>query len=236
MRHLIMLCLAVVLCTACSTLTQPPTVAFVVSVPHSATAQDLENKTVALVEVDETGDGGAYCSGVWVGDDTILTANHCVEEEPLGARLSYLVRGDLNAEKDDEIEAARLGVLVARDPSHDLALIRAPLAPLHGVAYVAAQTPFVGQPTQTMGHPLGLWFSYSTGVVSGIRKQQEGEYQDMWWVQTTAPTSPGNSGGGLFDESGELLGICHGYYPRGENLNMYVHAVYLRAFLKAVGR
>ncbi len=199
----------------------------------TAAAADVVSKTVGLVDIDER-PGRVYCSGVWVSPDLILTANHCVDDIEIGDFVGYAVRADVNADAGDELpfSAIRLSNVLARDEEHDLALMRVKDAPPHGIALVSLDDPYVGQYAQTMGHPLGLWFSYSTGVVSGVRRLKA---EGMWYVQTTAPISPGNSGGGLFDVDGELLGISHAYFPRGENLNMFVHAQYVRALLAAQG-
>ena len=200
--------------------------------PHTSAAADLESKTVALIAV-ESGPAHAYCSGVWVGQEAILTANHCVDDNELGDRIAYVTRGDLDAGSSDELEALRVGRLVARDEDHDLALIHAKLPPAHAVAAVGAP-PCVGDVVQTMGHPRGLWWSYSAGNVAAIRYADMG-YPMMWWVQSTAPISPGNSGGGLFNQAGDLVGVAHSYIPtRAENVNFYVDARYVKAFLAEV--
>lgn len=220
--------LAFAACAACTTPRMPDT-----GVPHNEGSAALQAKTVALVAEVQSGDRRAYCSGVWVSQSYILTANHCVDEVLVGDPVEYVVREDVLAEAADWVATVRLGVLSARDEEHDLALVLAKLPPMgHGVAGVA--TPSVGQPVQTMGHPMGLWWSYSTGEVAAIRVLDEGTAQ--WYVQSTAPISPGNSGGGLFDEAGNVLGIAHAYIAtRAENVNFYVHAQYVAAFLAKEG-
>lgn len=124
-----------------------------------------------------------------------------------------------------------MGRLERRDYGHDLALVRVALPPEHEVAAVG-QGPSVGQPVETMGHPLGLVWSYSRGNVAAVRRITFGDGGPVWFVQSTASISPGNSGGGLFDASGAIVGIAHGYFPRGENVNIYVHPIHVRAFLE----
>lgn len=214
--------LALGACVACSPTTQTP---------HTTASASLEERTVALVRPTEDGPR-AYCSGVWVAADEVLTANHCVAARDLGERVAYVTRGDLDARSSDEVEAIRFGTLAARDEAHDLALLSVKLPPKHAVAGVGAPT--VGQAVGTMGHPLGMWWSYSEGTISAVRMVALGEdADDLWWVQSTAPISPGNSGGGLFDTDGNLVGLCHAYMPRGENVNLYIHPQYIAAFLSA---
>ncbi len=194
--------------------------------PHASAPAALERMTVGLVAM-RGAEGRVYCSGVWVASDAILTANHCVDDFEIGERVSYVTRADLLADAGDELEAVHLGALEARDEAHDLALVRVRYPPDHLVAHVVRYQPYVGEITQTMGHPLGLWYSYSTGVVAAIRLDET-----TWYVQSTAPISPGNSGGALFDDHGDILGIAHAYVPRGENLNLFIHAGHVSDFLR----
>ena len=198
---------------------------------HSASteaARDLVAKTVALLDSD----GDVTCSGVWVSGSEILTANHCVADLAVGDKTSYVVRDDVSAADSDEIEARRSGRLVARDLVHDLALVRVKLAPAHSVAPVLAGDPVAGEAVATMGHPLAvLVWSYSSGVVAAVRRFAPGDDVEQWWVQSTAPISPGNSGGGLFNSRGELVGICHASARGAQNLNLYIHITYVRDFL-----
>ena len=195
--------------------------------PHNARAADLEAKTVALVMPSDFG-VRAYCSGVWVAEDKIATAFNCIADEEPDLKIGFVTRGDVYAPDDDEVVTLRTARIMAVDPEHDLALLGVKLPPAHPIASVARSS-YVGEVVQTMGHPRGLWWSYSAGNVAALRVDD-----GMWYVQSTAPISPGNSGGGLFDEAGDIIGIAHSYIPvRAENINLYVDARYLRAMLEA---
>ena len=60
----------------------------------------------------------------------------------------------------------------------------------------------VGETVYTIGSPKGLDRTFGQGLLSGLRKMEGVEY-----VQVTAPVSEGSSGGGLFDDRGNLIGI-----------------------------
>lgn len=93
--------------------------------------------------------------------------------------------------------------LLRAEPATDrcvLTLKGAKLTPVRGVrAYTELK---VGEPLYTLGSPNGLELSLSDGILSGLR-EDDGQH----FVQTTAPISPGSSGGGLFDSRGNLVGI-----------------------------
>jgi len=57
------------------------------------------------------------------------------------------------------------------------------------------------------------------GLISGLRSTKLGRY-----VQTSTPISPGSSGGGLFDEAGNLLGITTFMLKESQALNFAIAA------------
>jgi S1-C subfamily serine protease len=213
----------------------PPATAPSASASHVEAAVDLEAKTVALVGHDDEGRPRSFCTGIWVSASSILTANHCVDEAKVGDDFEYAVREDIYAPGELHERATivtRSAKLYAIDEEHDLALLRAasPL-PLHRFARASLEPVRPGAFAQAVGHSLGLWWSYSSGDVAAVRQAAVGG-MDILWVQATTPISPGNSGCGLFDENGELIGLAHGVFPYGENLNFFVHAQYIDALLR----
>lgn len=77
-----------------------------------------------------------------------------------------------------------------------------------------------GENVFVIGHPEGLRFSLSTGVISRT---------DQSTIQMTAPVSPGNSGGPVFDDKGNLVAIVTSVVdknndPNAENINFAVRA------------
>jgi S1-C subfamily serine protease len=193
---------------------------------------DLVEKTVALVTEREDGSLRAYCSGTWLTPTTILTAHHCLADQPLGHIVKYATRGDVTAPdgvSEAPVMLARWSRVADRDVAHDLAVLETVgEVPAHRVARLASSV--VGERVQTMGHPIGLWYSYSSGVVSAQRLIKVGAIVAVL-VQTTAAISPGNSGGALFNAEGDVVGICHGTFPRGQTLNVFIASSYARLLL-----
>ncbi len=75
----------------------------------------------------------------------------------------------------------------------------------------------VGERVYAVGSPSGLDNTFSEGVISGLRDDRGIKY-----IQTTAPISPGSSGGGLFDEAGRLIGITTKGVTTSGNINFAV--------------
>jgi S1-C subfamily serine protease len=81
-------------------------------------------------------------------------------------------------------------------------------SPAASVARADSERPIsVGADVFTVGNPLDLAWTYSKGVVSAVRQQESGSAM-VTLIQTQTPLNPGNSGGGLYDADGYLLGIA----------------------------
>jgi serine protease Do len=106
------------------------------------------------------------------------------------------------------------------DPERDLCLLKVKDLPAPPVPLGSASKVRVGQRVFAIGAPSGLELSLSDGIVSSLRDGDDGKPPV---IQTTAPSSPGSSGGALFDTSGNLIGITTwGYLGRQLNFSMPV--------------
>jgi len=93
--------------------------------------------------------------------------------------------------------------LVRADPASDRCTVTASDVTFQPVAGVRSYDSVeVGEAAYTLGSPVGLELTLSSGIVSGRREEDGRKY-----VQTTAPISSGSSGGGLFDARGNLIGV-----------------------------
>ena len=145
-------------------------------------------------------------SAVAVSDHLLLTNCHVVMDRPL---IKLVHEGRRARAK-----------LVAADDDSDRCVIKtnATLKPVGGVRTLDSIT--VGERVFAIGAPLSLELTLSEGLVSGIRREAARNL-----VQTSAPLSPGSSGGGLFDERGNLLGITTLASINGaQNLNFAIAA------------
>jgi len=131
--------------------------------------------------------------------------------------------------------------VVAKDETNDLALLQAP-TPFKDVAAIRTSPVRSGDAIVAIGYPYhGLLtsdFTVTTGIVSSL----SGILNDTRFLQISAPVQPGNSGGPLFDASGDVVGvvaeklnalkfakISGGDLP--ENINFAIKTGALRDFL-----
>jgi S1-C subfamily serine protease len=128
-------------------------------------------------------------SAVAVSEHLLLTNCHVVK----GRELIKIVQ-------DHTVSDAKLA---AADLAADRCVLRADgitLVPIAGVRPFGDLS--VGEHVFAIGAPRGLERTLSEGLLSGLRHQPGRNL-----VQTSAAISPGSSGGGLFDERGNLIGI-----------------------------
>ncbi len=81
----------------------------------------------------------------------------------------------------------------------------------------------MGEKVFAIGNPMGLDWTYTEGVVSSFRNKQIGNYE-ITVIQIQTPLNHGNSGGGLYSEKGNLVGINTWIYEKAqtEGLNFSI--------------
>jgi putative serine protease PepD len=98
--------------------------------------------------------------------------------------------------------------VASSDPTTDIAVLTPATLPQPVVAATIGGSASVGNPVIAIGNPLGLTYSVSTGVVSGLNrtaKTDSGQFSGL--IQFDASVNPGSSGGPLLDAKGDVIGI-----------------------------
>ncbi len=114
--------------------------------------------------------------------------------------------------------------LLHADVQRDLCLLKVDNFSATPVRVATISQTKIGTKAFAIGNPRGLEQTISEGLVSGIRRNDNDEIQ---FIQTSAPISPGSSGGGLFDDQGRLIGITTGGIEQSQNLNFAVPAEWI---------
>ena len=90
----------------------------------------------------------------------------------------------------------------------------------------------IGEKVIAIGNPLGLQFSVSEGIVSGLNR--EGVNAINAYIQTDAALNPGNSGGPLINKQGEVIGINNFKVGGGENLGFALESNYIKDIINNI--
>ncbi len=92
----------------------------------------------------------------------------------------------------------------------------------------------IGEEVIAIGNPLGLQFSVSQGIVSGINRQ--GPNGMNVYIQTDAALNPGNSGGPLINSEGEVIGINNFKISAGESLGFALESNELKRVINKISQ
>ena len=146
-------------------------------------------------------------SGVVIGEGFVLTNFHVVED-------ASSLKVTVSTEDGEDTEYA--ASLVTYDEVIDAAILYAPDCPLEPVRLGNSDALMVGDWAICIGNPLGFTKTTTVGVVSALNRAIESETYDKYgrratisnaMIQVDAAINSGNSGGGMFSVTGELMGI-----------------------------
>ena len=189
--------------------TAAPAAAPVTNAPPGGTAEDVfgtVSPSIARVKVaDSSGEPVSQGSGVVIGHGTVITNCHVTDAGPIvTVKVGQYEYSAAVSQADEELDLCKLSV----------AGLDAPAVTLGTMGTVRT-----GQRVFAIGAPHGLELTISEGIVSALRDTGNGSV-----IQTTAPISPGSSGGGLFNASSQLIGVVTFQHKYGQNLNFAIPA------------
>tara|TARA_Y100000034_G_scaffold28209_1_gene33901 strand:- start:3317 stop:4393 length:1077 start_codon:yes stop_codon:yes gene_type:complete len=142
-------------------------------------------------------DGTGLCSGFVINEERhIVTNYHCIHNvEEL--KLAFYDKDDWNVYEV---------VVIGKDPLSDLAVIHIPKRkkPLPYLEW-SNEEPWGGMEVFAVGHPFGLIWSVSKGVVSHEERIVRTPYVRL--LQTDVAINSGNSGGPLVNTAGKVVGV-----------------------------
>ncbi len=163
-----------------------------------ATSKLVTSAVVNINTLSASGYRIASGSGVIIASDGYLITNHHVIEDGSTFEVSMFDKRKLEAE------------LIGSDPTTDLALLKIDARGLRHLVYGDSDGVEVGQWVLAVGNPFNLSSTVTAGIVSAKARNiniLRGSYSIESFIQTDAVVNPGNSGGALVNEQGELIGI-----------------------------
>jgi serine protease Do len=148
----------------------------------------------------ETRDGQSLGSGFIISaDGYIVTNNHVISAEGRGATVQSITVTLI----DRKEYVARL---IGRDTASDLAVLKIDAANLPFVKFGDSTKARVGDWVIAIGNPFGIGSTVTAGIVSALHRSGMNSAYDRF-IQTDAAINQGNSGGPMFDISGNVIGI-----------------------------
>lgn len=172
-------------------------------VPSAATGIERALQSSVSLVVDDGGRADGFGSAIVLNEQGYLVTAHHVVDGAMG--ITVLMAGG----------RAAVARVVAEDPVGDIAILQTTFVPEAMVPATAASGCAVGDEVISVGNPFGTSRlggspSVARGIVSASSRSFVSEktgrvYLDC--IQHDAPTNPGNSGGGIFNARGQLLGM-----------------------------
>jgi S1-C subfamily serine protease len=131
------------------------------------------------------------------------------------------------------------GKVIKRNKQKDLAMIEVKGLPgnITPVSYGKYKNVKIGQTAFAIGHPEGLVWTFTNGMISQKRPEHKWSYKTSRHkaktIQIQVPINPGNSGGPLFNKDQKLIGV-NTFTSEGENLNFAIAVDDLIEFINEV--
>ena len=148
---------------------------------------------------------GAGSGVIFRQDGYIVTNNHVIDS---AGKITVTLHNGASYEAS----------VIGTDEQTDLAVLKIDAENLDIAQFGDSSSLIVGQTAVAVGNPLGtLGGTVTNGIISALDREITIDSETMTLLQTNAAVNPGNSGGGLFDAHGTLIGIVNAK-SSGENL------------------
>jgi hypothetical protein len=191
----------------------------IMSYAEPTTAEIAKNSlpsVVTIIALDENDQPLGLGSGFFINKDGDVVTNHHVLEGS-----SKVIIKTLQGDKGNVLE------IIKDDPELDLLVAKTSLKNTKPLPLGDSDTVTVGEDIVAIGNSAGSEGTVSKGIISGI-----GKADDFKFFQITAPISPGNSGGPVFNLSGKLIAVATANLAEGQYLNFAVPINYIMKLAK----
>ena len=166
-------------------------------------------------------------SGIAIASKYVATNFHVVED----AKTLIVTGVNGNTNKNYDIE------VVATDKYNDLAILKIIDNSFNGFPSFrygfSTATKDLGTDVFVLGYPLITTMGEDIKLTNGIISSKTGFQGDVSLYQISAPVQPGNSGGPLFDDNGDLIGIVNAKHNGAENVGYAIKLNYLKTLIES---
>lgn len=153
----------------------------------------------------------------------------CVREAGLIITNEHVVRGNRRVVVDGGELNKQLVEVRYIDPKYDLAFLEIPEnVSVPEVRFGDSSLIAEGDTVIAIGHPFGLKFTATQGIVSNTMHQ----LNDINYLQHDAALNPGNSGGPLVNKAGEVIGVNTFVMRDGNSIGFSLPASYLQTTIE----
>ncbi len=202
---------------------------------ESEKLSEIGDSTVALVL--NNGNIYPFCGGVWVSQNVLITAHHCIKDfnefntgkarVNNGDNVTYVNFHEFSHKKHYKIN---IGKVMDSDEYHDLALVRVNgNVSYHKVAEVE-QSPMIGENLFVVGHPLGNFWQYVPGTVLDYPQRVDSK-DDGPFLKISGKIKKGFSGCGAFDSDGNLAGISSFIYSNIPDVGFFITTSHIKELM-----
>lgn len=171
-----------------------------VNVVNAITPSVVEITTEQMVTTSFWGGqqvvSGAGSGVIYTADGYIITNAHVID----GAQQITVTLND---------GTSYSAKVIGSDSQSDVAVVKIDATGLTPAVLGDSDSVSIGETAIAVGNPSSLGITTTDGIISALNRNVTIEGNTMTLLQTSAAISPGNSGGGLFNENGQLIGIVN---------------------------
>jgi len=170
------------------------------------------------IEIKQKSSGTGYA----ISSNGYIVTNHHVTNGATSIKIRG-IKGDFSKTYTAKV--------IIEDKNNDLSILKiddSSFTSLGTIPYtIANRTSDVGSSVFVLGYPLRATMGDEVKLTNGIISSKSGFQGDVTSYQITAPVQPGNSGGPLFDDKGNIIGIINAKHVGAENASYAIKASYL---------
>lgn len=187
------------------------------------------NKRKQRIEIPEFKPEFSYGTGFLITNDLIITCYHVIKDSK-----DISIRGI-----DGRFDTTYNAKLNFYDEDFDIAILKMATTYLNkgfSLPYSIKQNQAeVGEDIFVLGYPLQNTMGQEIKLTTGVISSNSGFLGDTTLYQISAPIQPGNSGGPLFDNNGNLIGIVSAKHKKADNVGYATKFSQIKEILKVKG-